>query len=153
MKYSKSQLTPAKKKFAQVYSETDNATEAVRQAYPELAPKTTNEVIRNKGYTLLTNPHIQAEISLRKQVMSQNADRAAHKIKELIESDKEEIALKASIFSYEQEEGKSLQKIEQTTTGVTLTIDLTSALIGVATDKDNIVRHSDSASSPAQTPQ
>lgn len=128
VKYSKSQLTPAKKKFAQVFVDTDNATEAVRRAYPELAAHTSDRYLALKGNRLIRNDSVKAEISNRKQVMEQNANKAALRIADLIESDKEDIALRASIFSYEQEEGKSLQKIEQTTTGVTLTIDLTSSL-------------------------
>lgn len=128
MKYSKSDLTPAKKKFAQVFSETDNATEAVRQAYPLLAQTSSDKYLTLKGNRLISNDSVSAEIEQRRQVMAINANKAAKRIQGLIDSDKEEIALKASIFSYEQEEGRAVQHVQQSTTGITINLDLTSAL-------------------------
>ena len=64
-----------------------------------------------------------------------NSVRAEEKIVSLLEADKQEVQIQAAKDILDRVHGKATQRIEQTTTGVTLTIDLTSAL---ATDTPDI---------------
>lgn len=122
MKYKKtSSLTPAKKKFAQIYAETDNASEAVRAAYPAM---NNSNSIRNKGYRLLTNAHVLADINKQKERMQIVSAKAVERIESIIDNGKEHNALQASVFAYEQVHGKSRQRIEQSSSYVLVTYDL-----------------------------
>jgi len=108
MNYRKSGLTPAKKKFAEVYAKTDNASKAVRIAFK--GNKLTKYSIRDKGRTLLTNPHVNAEIENQKHRMELIASKAVDKIEGLIDSENENIATQNSWKAYEQVHGKPLGK-------------------------------------------
>lgn len=94
-----------------------NATQAYREVHPEAGDVTA----QTNAWKLLNKP--SAQIYLEKHI-----DKAKRKVVELIDSDKEQIALQASESVLDRALGKATQRIEQTTTGVTLTIDLTSAL-------------------------
>lgn len=108
MTYRKSGLTPAKKKFSEVYAKTDNAVQAVKEAYPD--SKLTYDSKANKGYRLLKNAQISAEVENQKRRMELIASRAVNKISDLIESDNEQIATQNSWKAYEQVHGKPLSK-------------------------------------------
>lgn len=131
MKY-KRQLTPAQKAFAIAYAETDNATEAVRQAYPHIAEKTspTSSYLRVKGHDLLTNPNVQREIVDRKAIMQANADLASQRIQQIITEGKEHNALQASIFAIEQADGKAKQVTEVQSAHVSVIYDLSGGTAG-----------------------
>jgi phage terminase small subunit len=121
MSYSKSNLTPAKKKFAQTYAKTDNASEAVRVAFPHL---TNQNTIKDKGHRLLTNTYVLQDIGKQKERMEAVAGKAVKRIERLIDSGREHSALQASIFAYEQVHGKAKQKIEQSSSHVIVSYDL-----------------------------
>jgi len=130
MKYSKSKLTPAKQKFAEEFAKTDNATLAVKRAYPEQAERIKAEgksdiVLRVKANRLLTNDNVQQAITTSKNRIVQLSSRAVERLGEIIESEQESNSLKASIFVTEQAIGKARQEVDVTTSSVTLNIDLT----------------------------
>jgi len=72
-------------------------------------------------HQLLKKP--EAQIYLEKHI-----EKAKNRIVSLVDSEKEEIALRASDSLLDRALGKATQRTEVSTTGVTLTIDLTSAL-------------------------
>ena len=128
MKYRKtSMLTPAKKKFAHIYAQTDNASEAVRQAYPHLTNRNT---IKDKGHRLLTNTHILQDIAEQKAIMDINAGKAALRIGEIIDNGAEHNSLIASKFAYEHTHGKARQKIHLNSAHVLVTYDLSGGKAG-----------------------
>lgn len=104
-------LSPAYKKFAQVFAATNNASEAVRQAFPQL--NLTPLSVRDKGRVLLTNTHVLAEIEEQKSAMQAVAGRAIHKLNSLVDSEKQGIALDASKFVVQQVHGKPKSQTEQ----------------------------------------
>jgi phage terminase small subunit len=132
--YQKSNLTPAKKKFAEVYAKTDNATLATKQAYPDTTDEMSDITIRNKAHRLLNNDSVSAEIQYQKDKLERLASRAVNRVERLIDSDNESIATTNSWKTIEQVQGRATQRVEQTTTGITLNIDLTSALLEETTD-------------------
>ena len=123
--YRKTKLSPAKKKFAQVFAETDNATEAVRQAYPELVESSSPEYLRVKAGRLITNDYIQADIAKQKERMTVIANKAVDKLEDIIENGKEHNSLQASMYSIDQVHGRATQKIESSSTHTFIGIDLT----------------------------
>jgi len=120
--YSKSnKYSKAKQRFVEVYLRTNNASRAVRQAYPEL---TNPNTIKDKGYRLLTNAYIQQDIEKQKERMQVVASKALERIEKTIESGKEHNALSASFFAYEQAHGKARQRIVQSSSYVVVSYDL-----------------------------
>jgi hypothetical protein len=96
------------------------------QAYKVIHPTASDNTARNNASQLLKKP--EAQIYLQKHI-----DKASNRVVELIDSDKEEIALRASDSVLDRALGKATQRVETHTTGVTLTLDLTSSL----TTEDN----------------
>ena len=94
-----------------------SATQAVMKTYD------TNKayVAKNIASVNLTKPNIL-------QHLQANTERAEQKIVSLIDSDKEEIALRASQDVINRVHGTPVSTVINQSTGVTLTIDLTSAL-------------------------
>ncbi len=122
--YTKSKLTPAKKKFAQVYAQTDNASEAVRQAFPDLTRNSSQKTIQNKGSRLLSNAIVLADIERQKERMEVIAGKAVQRLEDIIDSGKEHNALTASMYAYDQVHGKATQRVHQTGAHVFVTYDL-----------------------------
>jgi DNA phosphorothioation-dependent restriction protein DptG len=91
------------------------------QAYREIHPKASDITARVNAYQLMNKP--EAQVYLQEHVA-----KAVNRIVELVDSDKPDIALRASQDIIDREKGRAIQKTELTSTGVTLTIDLTSAL-------------------------
>lgn len=94
-----------------------SVTKVVEQTYNVNNARTASVI----GAENLAKPNILAHLHA-------SSERAEARIVELVESEKEEIALRASADILDRVHGKATQRVEQTTTGVTLTIDLTSAL-------------------------
>lgn len=96
-----------------------------KQSVTQATLKTYNvkdaNVARAVGSENLAKPSIM-------QHLVANSVRAEEKIVELLEAEKQEVQIQAAKDILDRVHGKATQKIEQTTTGVTLTIDLTSAL-------------------------
>lgn len=100
-----------------VAQETRNAT----QAYKQVHPKASTNSAKSNVYNLLKKPEAQI-------YMQEHVNKAKSKVVELIDSNKEEIAFKASEAVLNRELGTPTQTIVKQTSGITLTIDLTSAL-------------------------
>lgn len=96
---------------------TRNATEAYLAVHPTAGRATANVNMSN----LLKKP--EAQIYLETHV-----DRAKETVVELLDSKKDDIRLRSATEILDRNLGKSTQRVEQHTTGVTLSIDLTSAL-------------------------
>lgn len=95
-----------------------NAKAAYLQVHPNAAPTTAESNVAQ----LMAKP--EAQIYLK-----QHIDKAQETIVELMtSSEKDDIRLRAATDVLDRSHGKAVQQIQQTTTGVTLTIDLTSAL-------------------------
>ncbi len=122
--YRKTRLTPAKKRFAQVYAQTDNASEAVRQAYPDLANNSSQKTIQNKGSRLLSNAIVLRDIERQKEQMEVIAGKAVQRLENIIDKGKEHNALAASMYAYDQVHGKATQRIQQSGSYVYVTYDL-----------------------------
>lgn len=95
-----------------------NATEAYIATHEGVSRK----VAQVKSAQLLAKP--EAQIYLQEHV-----DRARNTVVDLLNSEKDDIRLRASTDILDRNLGKATQKIEQTTTGITLNIDLSSALL------------------------
>ena len=122
--YKNSTLTPAQKQFAQVYAKTDNATEAVRQAYPDLADKASQSYLTVKGHRMLRNDNVVMEIQGQKERLQAIASKAVNKIDKLIDSVDDDVAFKSSKFAIEQVHGKATQKIESKSAHVSVIYNL-----------------------------
>lgn len=109
-------LTRKQAKFVEVLVSNPkaSATEAAVQAY--------NVKSRLVGRTIagenMTKPNIL-------QHLVANSERAEQKIVDLMEAEKDEVKLAAAKDILDRVHGKATQKIEQSSTGVTLNIDLT----------------------------
>lgn len=123
-------LTPAKKKFAQVYAQTDNASEAVRQAFPHLAKNSSQKTIQNKGSRLLSNAIVARDIEQQKKQMEAIASKAVNKIEEIIDTGNERNALTASMYTYDHVHGKATQSIRKTGSHVFISYDLSGGSAG-----------------------
>ena len=111
----KKKLTPAQKKFAQVYAKTDNATEAARQSFPTIK---SNNYLRVKGHRLMTNENVDNEIQRQKQMLEELATQAVHRVGDLINSDNEQIATTNSWNTIRQVQGNPTNKTETTTLSI-----------------------------------
>jgi hypothetical protein len=94
-----------------------NATEAYLTTHPNIS-KETAKAAANK---LLAKPEAQL-------YLNEHIDKAKQTIVSLMDSEKDDIRLRASTDVLDRSHGKATQRIEQTTTGITLNIDLTSSL-------------------------
>lgn len=100
-----------------------NATQAYLSVHPDAAPITA----ATNAYKLLQKP--AAQIYLQEHI-----DNAKNTVVELMNTaKKEEIRLSAAKDILDRETGKAIQRVEQHTTGVTLTIDLTSSIADTPT--------------------
>lgn len=70
---------------------------------------------------ILSKPNVQI-------YMQEHIDKAKQRVVTLVDSDKEDIALRASDSILDRALGKATQRTEVQTTGVTLTIDLTNSI-------------------------
>jgi len=91
-----------------------SATKAVEKTYNV----NSNAVARAVASENLTKPNVLAHLQA-------NSERAEQVIVDLLKADKDEVKLAASKDILDRVHGKATQKIEQSTTGVTLNIDLT----------------------------
>jgi phage terminase small subunit len=95
-------LSPSERKFADEFIKTNNATQAVRKVWGgQIAEATT----RNKAHRLLTT---NGDI---RDYLEMNLGKAKKRVVQLIDSEREEIALKASESVIDRVEGKATQKI------------------------------------------
>lgn len=97
-------------------------------------PKQSATQAANKTYDVATlnAAAVQAHQNLMKPnvqlYLDEHVQKAKNKVVTLIDSDDEQIALRASDSILDRTLGKATQRVEQHTTGVTLMIDLSSSL-------------------------
>lgn len=96
---------------------TRNATEAYLQVHPNVSRATAQAL----SSELLSKP--TAQIYLQEHV-----DRAKNTILDLLNSEKDDIRLRSATDILDRSTGKAVQRTENVTTGITLNIDLNSAL-------------------------
>lgn len=101
-----------------------NPKQSNTDAYIKTHPTVNRNSARATVAELLAKP--SAQIYLQKHVSL-----AKEKIVSLTRDGKDEVAIRAAQDILDREYGKAKQSVEMHTTGVTLTIDLTSALTGV----------------------
>jgi phage terminase small subunit len=120
--YHKSGLTPLKKRFAQEFARTDNATQALLTAYGD-KPITYGSagVAANR---LLKNDNVSREIEYQKGKLEQLASRAVDRVEKLIESDNEQVATANAWKTIEQVQGKAVQQIKTENTSVNVVVTL-----------------------------
>lgn len=94
-----------------------NATAAYKAIHPSAGPKSAHA----NAYKLMQKPEAQL-------YLESHITKAKETIVSLLDSEKDDIRLRSATDILDRSHGKATQRIEQTTTGVTLTIDLTSAL-------------------------
>ena len=94
-----------------------NATKAYMATHPNVS----KEVAKVSASALLAKPEAQI-------YLNEHVDKAKRTIVNLLDSDKEEIQYKSAQDILDRNLGKAVQQIQQQTVGVTLNIDLTSAL-------------------------
>lgn len=93
---------------------TRNAT----KAYQEVHPSAKYITARANSYELLKKP--EAQIYLQTHI-----NRAKETVVQLLDSEKDDIKLRAADSILDRSMGKAIQRSEVNTTGVTLNIDLT----------------------------
>ena len=117
------QESAAKQRFAHFYSLTDNASEAVRLAYPHMK-NSSQKTIQNKGSRLLSNAIVLQDIQRQREHMEVVAGKAVQRIETIIDSGKEHNSLIASMYAYDHVHGKPTQKILSGTAHVFVSYDL-----------------------------
>jgi hypothetical protein len=123
-------LTPTQLRFAIAFSKYNNHAKAIRLTFPEDSKRWSVYYQSLKGRRMMQNDSVKAEIANRKQVMEANATLAAQRIQTIIKDGKEHNALQASMFAYEQVEGKAKQVTETTTQHTFVTYDLSGGAAG-----------------------
>lgn len=103
----KSDLTPAKKRFAYEYARTDNGTQSVLKAFDN---NYTPEVAKVKASRLLTNDNVMTEIEYQKNKLEKLATKAVNRLDSLINSDDEKVATQNIWNTIHQVQGKPLTK-------------------------------------------
>lgn len=91
------------------------------QAYLDTHQTTNKASAGVSAHQLLKKPNVQI-------YMKKHIDKAKHKVITLVDSDKEEIALKASESILDRALGKPTQRQESVSTVVSLNLDLTQAI-------------------------
>jgi hypothetical protein len=92
------------------------------QAYKQIHPNASDNTARNNASQLLKKP--EAQIYLQKHI-----DKAKETIVTLLDSDKPDIQLRSATDILDRTQGKATQRIEQHTTGVQFSIDLSKAVL------------------------
>lgn len=99
------------------------------QAYKQVHPTASDNTARNNSSQLLKKP--EAQIYLQKHI-----EKAKTKVVQLIDSDNEQISLKASEAVLDRALGKATQQISSTTQSISFSIDLSSALKELETGEE-----------------
>ena len=91
------------------------------KAYMEVHPDASLATARNEASQLLKKPEAQL-------YLQEHVDRAKATIVDLLNSEKDDIRLRSATDILDRTHGKAIQQVHQTTQGITLNIDLSSAL-------------------------
>lgn len=95
-------------------SDSQNAT----QAYKQIHPTASDVTAMTNAYKLLQKP--EAQIYLEKHI-----SKASNRIVNLVDSDKPDIALRASQDILDRTQGKAIQQVQTTSKTISINIDLT----------------------------
>lgn len=120
-------LQRKEKAFVQSIIDNPKATNdihVIRAGY-DVKSKTVAGVM---GSQLLSRPHIQSALSNYVELTESAMTNTVRDWKDSDTPRKREIAMQNAQYIHDKIFGRSTQKIEQTTTGITLTIDLTSSI-------------------------
>lgn len=120
--YHKSGLTPAKKRFAQEFAKTDNATQSLLTAYE--GKNVTYGSAATIANRLLKNVEVSSEIEYQKGKLEKLASRAVDKVEQLINSDNEQVATTNVWKTIEQVQGKATQKVVTENSSVVINLSL-----------------------------
>lgn len=114
-------LTRKQKAFADTLINNPklSATQAALQTYGEPNKPTTYQTAQQIAHNNLTKPNVQL-------YLQEHVDKAKYRVLTLVDSDKDEIALRASQDILDRSVGKAVQRVEQHSTSVNLNLDLTS---------------------------
>jgi len=106
--YKKRTLTPAKKKFVEVYSRTNNGIKAVTEAFPDRELTYGSKAVT--ATRLLKDVNVVNHIEYQRNKLELIANRAVDRVEEHVESDDSNVSFNASKFVIEQVHGKAVQK-------------------------------------------
>ncbi len=126
-------LTNKQREFVKELMTNPKATKtsAYKKAY-NVAPKTKDITIHPEASRTARLPQVMSALANYTELVEGAITKTVSDWKDEDSPRKREIAMQNAQYIHDKIHGKATQKIEQTTTGVTLTIDLTSAL----TDQD-----------------
>lgn len=103
------------------------------KAYKMIHPNASDVTARNNASQLVRKPEAQI-------YLQQHVKKARSRIVELVDSEKGDIALRASQDILDRSHGKATTRVESSSTGVTLNIDLFSALDDDITEVENVAQ-------------
>lgn len=92
-----------------------------RKAYLSVHPDAKVTTAGSRAHDLLKKPEAQI-------YLQQHVDRAKETIVDLLKSEKDDIRLRSAVDILDRSTGKAIQRTENVSTGITLSIDLSSAL-------------------------
>ena len=109
-------LTPQQKAYADLLLEQPNTaqTDIVKQAYPNVTDS-------NLASTIAAQNNKNTDIQI---YTSEQVSKAKRRIVELIDSEREDISLRASVDVLDREHGKAVQQVQTTSKVMTINIDL-----------------------------
>lgn len=123
-------LTAEEIKFSRLVAKGMSLTTAYRKAY-EHKKDLSYSTIRRYAFQLYANNRIKSEVETVKETQARLARLAEDRLEQILVED--ESSTKGSkvadvaMFMYDHVNGKATQRIEQHTTGITFTLDLTGA--------------------------
>lgn len=123
-------LKESEKTFALVYAKTGDRVEAIRQAFPLLMLRSSNNYMRVKAHRLLMNDNVALEVEQQAERLRQIGGKSVQVLEDLMDFGQEHNALEASKFVYEQIHGKATQRTEVVGKFVTVVYDLSGGKAG-----------------------
>lgn len=124
-------LKESEKKFALVYAQTGNRAEAIRQSFPLLMGRSSNNYMRVKAHRLLMKDNVLTEVQRQAERLQQIGGKSVQVLEDILDFGQEHNALEAAKFTYEQIHGKATQRTEVTGKFVTVVYDLSGGKAGV----------------------
>ena len=123
-------LKQSEKTFALVYAKTGDRVEAIRQAFPLLMSRSSNNYMRVKAHRLLMNDNVVLEVEAQAERLRQIGGKSVQTLEDIMDFGQEHNALDAAKFVYEQNHGKARQRVEVEGKFVTVTYDLSGGKAG-----------------------
>ena len=117
-------LKQSEKTFALVLAKTGDRVEAIKQAFPLLMLRSSNNYMRVKAHRLLMNDNVALEVEQQAERLRQIGGKSVQVLEDIMDFGQEHNALDAAKFTYEQLHGKARQRIEVEGKFVTVVYDL-----------------------------